>query len=241
MKPFRLIPRMCLCFALVAPCSLVFESVQAVTVPFTEEFVDNHSDWRDAGSFSLSFNPAGGPDGSSYVSTSFAFNSGGGAGGSSAVLVRGHDEFGTNGSSGGNFAGNWIAAKARRLTAFVRHDAPEPLTYFLRVSSPFNFPGATAIRLPPVFPNVWTEIEFDTGISSSQFVTFEGSDYSTVFSNIGHVQLGVSIPTSLETDKTVYAFDFDRVSIGIPEPSTLMLACPLLVASCVIRRRSIRR
>ena len=225
----------------IAALLLTLGSAEGVTPPFTEHFENDVADWRDAGSFPLNFVAAGGSDASSYVSTDFAPNSGGGAGGTDAVLFRGHDEFGDSGSSGGAFVGNWIDGGVRRLTAFVRHNAPLPLNYFFRGSSPFNFPGASAVQFQPVAPNVWTEIEFDTSAASSQFVTFEGADYETVFSNIGHVQFGVTIPDSLSNDSNSYTFDLDQVSISTPEPATLTLLGSTLAGACIrLRRRGPR-
>ena len=205
-------------------CMTVFvlsSVAHAASPPFTEHFAGDTADWMDAGSFALNYVGAGGPDGSSYVSTDFAFSSGGGAGDSDAVLFRAQDEFG---SSGGAFIGNWISDGVREVKAFVRHNAPLPLNYFMRASGPFNFPGSSAVVFAPIFPNVWTELTFDVRSTSPQLVTFEGTDYPTVFGNIGHVQLGVTIPGGFENNPTPFTFDLDQVSILTPEPSTVALA-----------------
>jgi len=219
------ISRISFCLAILA----IFTTVHAATPPFTEDFSADVADWADAGSSPLSFVGTGGPDGSGYASTDFDFSSGGGAGGGDAVLFRAHDEFGTSGSSGGAFVGNWIADGVREFSVFVRHNAPVPLNYFVRASGPFNFPGSTAVQFVPVIPNVWTEVTFDVSSSSSQIVTFEGTSYNAVFSNIGHVQLGVTIPAGFETNPTPFTFDLDQVTIQTPEPSTLLLAGIALV------------
>lgn len=201
--------------------ALVFgRAASATTVPFAEEFVADNAGWKDAASLDLSYVASGGPDSSSYASTDYAFNAGGGAGGSSAVLFRGQDEYGF---SGGNFIGDWATDTVRKLTAQVRHNAPQPLNYFARISSPFNYPGATVVDFGVVLPNQWTEIVFDLSPTSPQFVSFEGSDWATVLGNIGHVQFGVEIPASLADSDVEYTFDLDQVAIATPEPAAFML------------------
>ncbi|MCH2113922.1 MAG: hypothetical protein MK171_03270 [Pirellulales bacterium] len=228
------ISKISFCFSLLG----VFTTVHAATTPFTEDFSADVADWGDAGSLPLTFVGAGGPDGSSYASTDFAFSSGGGSGGSSAVLFRGHDEFGSSGSSGGAFEGNWISDGVEKVKAFVRHNAPSPLSYFARGSGPFNFPGAVAVAFAPVMPNVWTELTFDVTASSFQLVSYEGSDHGTVFSNVGHVQLGVSIPEGFDANPSSFTFDLDKVSI-VPEPTTALLAGLALSMCCVRGRRRV--
>ncbi len=207
----------------------------AVTIPTVETFDTDAANWADStGLALLTYVPSGGADGGGYVSTSFAFNSGGGAGGTSAVLFRAQDEFD---SSDHAFEGNWIADEVTKLTMQVRHNAPQPLNYFARLSGPGNFPGGTAIQFAPVAPNVWTTLTFDISPSSPQFVTFEGTDFGTVFSNIGHIQLGVSIPAALADDTTAYTFDLDN-AVATPEPGPLCLAVLELGLLPAWRRRS---
>jgi hypothetical protein len=209
----------------------------AVDVPTIEDFDSDVANWADSTGLALLTHVAnGGPDGSGYASTNFVFDgAGGGPGGNSVVLFRAQEEFN---SSGNAFVGNWVADQINRMSAYVRHSAPVPLTYFARFSGPGNFPGGTAVRFAPVFPNVWTELDFNITPSSPQFVTFEGSNFHAVFSNLGHIQLGVSIPASLANDPTAYAFGLDQV-VAVPEPTSgWLLASLALVCSMVRRRRS---
>jgi MYXO-CTERM domain-containing protein len=173
-------------------------------------------------------------DGGGYASTNYAFNTGGGAGGTSAVIFRAQDEFN---SSGNAFVGDWIADKITKLSVQVRHNAPMPLSYFSRFSGPGNFPGATAIQFAPVMPNTWTTLTFNITPTSPQFVTFEGMDFTSVFKNIGHIQLGVSIPAALANDTTLYKYDIDGVS-AVPEPASIGLAALALGLLATYRRRS---
>ena len=211
-----------------------FSNVYATTVPFTEEFASSSSNWYNAaGTAPLGHQTTGGPDGSGFAAGTFNFANS--TAGNSTVLFRGQDEFG---SSGGAFIGNWIADGVTGFSAWVRHNAPTPLTFFTRFSSPFNFPGAVAVNFAPVFPNAWTQITIPIDPSNPQFVTFEGTDFNTVFGNVGHVQLGVSVPEALAGQDATYAFDLDKVTI-VPEPASLALLG--LGACSMIFRRSKNR
>ncbi|MGD9633778.1 MAG: hypothetical protein AB7U97_10920, partial [Pirellulales bacterium] len=175
--------------AFVAVLSFSNTNVWAVSVPTIENFNVDAANWADnSGLALLNHVASGGADGSAYASADYAFSSGGGAGGTSAVVFRAQDEFN---SSGNAFVGNWVADKITKLTVQVRHNAPQPLNYFGRFSGPGNFPGGTAIQFAPVLPNTWTTLTFNITPSSPQFVTFEGTSFNSVFSNIGHIQLGV--------------------------------------------------
>jgi len=214
---------------------LAVTAVRAVDVPTVETFAADAANWADNSGLALLTHVAsGGPDGSGYAATNFAFNMGGGAGGDSVVLFRAQDEFN---SSGNAFVGNWLADGITKLTVAVRHNAPEPLTYFARLSGPGNSPGATAIEFAPVVPNVWTELEFEISPASPQFVTFEGSDFGTVFSNVGHVQIGVSIPALLASDTTLYTFGLDDV-VAVPEPASLALLATVAALGLLTRHRT---
>lgn len=206
------------------------------TAPFVEAFSADAADWADVGSLPLDHVAVGGVDAGGFVRTEVPLaDVGGGAGGTDVVLFRAHDEFGASGSSGGAFIGNWIADGVGRLSAWVRHDAALPLNYFFRGSGPFNFPGGTAVSFTPVLPHVWTEVVFDVTADSNQFVTFEGTSHATVFSNVGHVQLGVTIPAALSGDPTPVTFDLDRVALRVPEPAS-WLTIALSAGWCCCRR-----
>jgi hypothetical protein len=213
----------------------VATTVQAVSVPTSESFNVDAANWADNSGLALLTHVAsGGPDGSAYASADFAFNTGGGAGGTSAVIFRAQDEFN---SSGNAFVGNWVADKITKLSVQVRHNAPMPLSYFGRFSGPGNFPGGTAIQFAPVLPNTWTTLTFNITPSSPQFVTFEGTSFNSVFSNVGHIQLGVGIPAALANDMTAYKYDLDNV-VATPEPTALCLGTLALGLLATCRRRS---
>ena len=208
------------------------QSTLATTVPFTEDFDTSASDWRDAaGAAALNHFTSGGPDGGAYAFGTFNFV--GSNEGDTAVILRGQDEFG---SSDGAFEGDWINDGVANFSAFLRHDAPVPLTFSMRFSGPGNWPGATAVNFAPVLSNTWTQISVDITATNSQFVSFEGTDFSTVFSNIGHMQIGVDVPLALAGVDSDYTFDVDKAMV-VPEPMSLALL-GMGALSLIHRRRA---
>lgn len=203
----------------------------AATVPFTEPFAADAAGWfNSANSAPLSWSAAGGPDGSAYVSESFNFVSSI-PGPQGPVLFRGQDE---HNASNHNFEGNWISDGVSEFRASVRHDAPVAVNFFVRFASPANFPGASGVVFAPIAPNTWTDISIAIDPLNPQFVSFEGTDFNSVFSNIGHVQVGVLVPAALAGVDHAYRFDFDAPTI-VPEPT--VVAGVLAVFALGLRRR----
>jgi hypothetical protein len=210
-------------------CSAIPFSALAVTVPYEESFSADTSNWKNSASIDPTYVASGGSDGGGFIETAFAFTS---SASTTPVLFRGHDSFDASGDA---FVGDWIGEGITKLRAKVRHNAPQPLNFFARIASPFSFPGAVAIDFAPVMPNVWTEVSFDISAASSQFVSFEGTDFATVFSDVGNVQFGVGAPDELVSDTTQYTYQLDQVSI-VPEPACWLLALVLAGFSCLSRR-----
>lgn len=182
---------------------------------FTEDFAIDAAQWRDStGASTLGWAPNGGPDGGAYVATSMNFV--GTASNATPILFRAHDEFN---SSLGAFVGDWVAGGVNTFSAYVHHDAPMALNFFVRFSGPENFPASAKVFVIPVAPNTWTELSMPL---PDPTLVFEGPfSYGQVFSNIGHVQMGVSAQGIAGQDQTIH-FGLDKVSI-IPEPATLLL------------------
>lgn len=225
---------------LIVVCVLLLgfstNTAHAITLPFTEDFAGSNANWVNYNSSAfLTYNATGGPDGGGYDSGTATFNTR--VADSSAVLLRGRQDFGASGDA---LFGDWAGADARNLSVYVWHNVPTPLTYFVRLAAPAAFPGAIAVSSTPVPANQWTKLSFDLSPTSPAFASFEGSDWSSVFSNIGHVQFGVTTPGALTTDPTFYTFGIDKVVVTAPEPASMISAGIGAVgfAMLLARRRS---
>jgi hypothetical protein len=203
--------------ALLLAMMLPVQGARATTVPFTEEFSSGPANWTNNASAPLSWSASGGVADSAFAFGSFNFNAT--AANADVVTLRASQ---SAGASEGAFFGDWIADGVDEFQAFVRHDAPVPLTFFMRFASPFNFPGAVAINFVPVLPNQWTLVNVPIHPGNPQFVTFEGTDFTNVFDGIGNIQLGVRTPEALAGMNTSITFGIDSVSV-VPEPAALAL------------------
>jgi hypothetical protein len=206
------------------------------TVPFTENFTSSAANWADASGQNLAtFVPSGGPDGSSYVST--PFNTSASADGDGIIVFRGQDEFN---SSNHAFEGNWLAGGINHFSAYVRSDAPVPVTFFVRFATASNFPGVAADNGTVAQPNTWTLLSFDINpsqINSTLFPEGPSSFYDSVFTGLGHVQIGFDVPTGYGMANNAFTFGLDKVSINTPEPTSFVLALGFASLG-FIRRRS---
>ncbi|WP_425395348.1 PEP-CTERM sorting domain-containing protein [Aeoliella sp.] len=229
----------------------------AASIGFVEDFPTDHSYWLNSpgtgGSALVTHQASGGPDGSSYASGTYNFvNNEPGVGGS-AIVFRGKEvvegEPSTQ-ASGGNLFGNWINDEISDISMMVRHDATDPITgaplalnFFARLATPANHPAAVIIKPVPVIAGEWTELRFSVRRFHNPFLILEGPPtfqfYNSVFSDIGRVQLGVSVPDALGHVDQVVTFDIDKVRM-IPEPSTIALLGVGLVALGFVRQRRAR-
>lgn len=205
-------------------------SAFAAVVPFTESFDTNDAGWLNNTSGTPTYSATGGPGGAAFISESHNFV--GNVNNDTIVLFRGNS---SNNASGDAFVGDWITDGVSSFSFDLRHNFSAPVTLFARFASPAGFPGGVAVAFAPVTPNTWTNVSFDISPSNPAFVSFEGSNFNTVFSNIGIVQVGVFVTPGVAGVDQNADFDLTNVSI-VPEPTSLALIG--LGGLMMLRRRS---
>lgn len=212
---------------------------QAVSVGFTESFETGPAGWEDSINNPVTAVTSGGVDGGGYVSTNFNYfgftSPFGGDGG--PVTFRA--SFSDN-PSGGAFVGDYLTEGVGAIRVAFRHNAPEPITLFMRVATQFNFPGAVIDQLVSAPSDEWTTITFAID-PFSPLCTGESISCAAAFSNVENLQFGTNAPAGLVLDDFAYTLDLDRVEIlPIPEPGTALLF-GLGLAGLASVRRSIGR
>ena len=209
--------------------------VANATAPYTENFATDVANWGDSGGANfLTYVPSGGPDGSSYASTSLSGF--GMATDSRVTLFRGQNNFN---SSNHAFEGNWTSSGIGQFSHYVRHNAPIALPFWVRFSTSSNFPGVGGDLFTLVQPNTWTKLTYNISpseINNSLFPEGPPSFYNSVFSAVGNIQIGYTMPAGFNTDQNAYTFGLDQPSIAVPEPASWMLFVGCTVAGWMRRR-----
>jgi hypothetical protein len=203
---------------------------------FTEDFTNSSAGWANFNSTALlTHHASGGPDGGAYASGPRTF-SGQTAGNTPVTLRARHDD--PWNASGDAFKRNWNADGIRQIGAWVKHDVPNSdLQFFARVAGPIGFPGHIYGSTTTVAPDTWTYLTFDVSPSSAQLLSPEGSDWLTVFNDVGHLQFGPIVPAGFDTDPAVFNFSIDKVSIATPEPTSLVLLAGGTIGLVALSRR----
>jgi hypothetical protein len=186
-------------------------SAQALIVPFTEEFSGNASGWLTGTSQSPTWNSTGGADGGSYISAEATMT----PTGFGAALFRGNA---TSDASGDAFVGNWLSAGVTLFSAFIRHNAEQPLDIFARLDAGSGRAASSVGFTVPT--NQWFPISLPIVDSTTSFQSYgqPPTGFSIVFTNIQNVQFFASPSSPAGT----FRFDLDKVSV-VPEPGTLGL------------------
>lgn len=209
-----------------------------VATPVLEGFDSGPNNWRNAASQLLGFEATGGPDGSSYVTTTFnLLEAVGGAPGERAAattLIRtvklqdpisGEETI----SSDGAFFGSWLGS-AGEFRFSVRHNAPEPLYFFARLAVPNRSPAVGVDYPISVQPNEWTELVMPVDLTFPHLVAQGGGSPEDILRDVfieegvEWIQFGIYTPTSLAGVDQNYTLDLDNVMLtAVPEPATLAL------------------
>ena len=215
---------------LISACALR----ATATAPYTENFATDVANWGDNPGNLLTYVPSGGPDGSSYASTT---QSGFGmAEGTRITLFRGQNNFNSRNHA---FEGDWLTSGIVEFSHYVRHTAPIALPFWVRFATPNNFPGVGGDLFTVVQPNTWTKLTYTISASQINQTLFpEGppSFFGSTFMNIGRIQIGYTMPAGFSTDPNSYTFGIDQPSIATPEPASWLLAVGCVVAGLTGRR-----
>lgn len=226
--------------ALTTACAVALLSAGTAsalaTLPFTEDISSDVAGWNDAFNAPLTFQPSGGPDGSSFASSDFNFFGFSSPFGGGPVTFRGND---SNNASGDAFVGNWLTEGVQQVSVFFLQETGVDLTVFLRVASSFNFPGAVFDNPTIVASGVWTELIFDID-PDSPLCTGEGpgSSCADSLANVGNIQFGTSAPLAVTQLDQAFLLGIDQVTItAVPEPGTTLLLATGLAGLAALGRR----
>ncbi len=206
--------------AVGAVTSLVCSTgADAAITDFYETVASGAQDWRNSnGAAILNWTASGGPDGGAYVTGVFNLSATS-AGGFPPTVIRAQSNFG---SSGGGYVGNWIAAGVTGVSFQFRHDLSEAITVTGRFATPVNNPGASVVSSITVAPNTWTLVSFDLREGSPDFVSLGGGTYAGIFSNIGNMQLGFTVPAPLAGQDIDASFDLTNFAV-VPTPASAVV------------------
>lgn len=225
--------------ALVALMACVTGADSAVAAfPFVEHFNTSAENWKQnsAGTVAPIHVGSGGPDGGPHISQTLtlpAYTPPGPMGPVAPIVFRAH-QVGFN-SSNSEYAGDWLAAGVKEVTAYIRHDASTSVVFNARFADPANNPGAS-YQTSAVPPNVWTKLTIDVTPSSPQLISYGSGTHGAIFDNIGNMQFGAVVPAGWPGGIPV-KFDLDRVTVGVPEPATCGMGLVLAAGLWHVRRR----
>jgi hypothetical protein len=185
-------------------------------IDFRESFASGAANWRNSnGASILNWSAAGGPGGASFVTSLFNLSATT-VGGFPPTVIRAAQSYG---SSDGAYVGNWIATGVTGVTFQFRHNLSETISVTGRFATPVNTPGASVVSAVVVAPNTWTMISFDLREGSSDIVSLGGGTYAGIFSNIGNMQFGFSVPGALAGQNIDASFDLTEFAI-VPAPGS---------------------
>jgi hypothetical protein len=194
-------------------CLLCIASASAGTFEYKEDFKNGANDWV---TYMTSGGRAGG-DGKYIRVTRNIVTTPADPNGSGLIEFRcevAPSQAPTLNCSKGIFAGNYINMPTLQLRYWFRHSSTRVggLQPYVRIPTPANTPGASAVYLAAIPANTWTEIVVN--ITAGSFdPTFGGSDYNTIFSNVGRLQPGIFFPVGVTYSESNVNLDIDDVRI----------------------------
>jgi hypothetical protein len=209
----------------------------AVTT-FTETFDTSANGWLNnaAPNATPTHVTTGGVGNSGYIShtvASVTATSGSFGSPFTQLMFRAND---SANASGDAFVGNWISSGVDTMTVFLRHNNATSLDFYIRIAGSGGA-GASLATSYTALPNTWTEITFDITDNNPPFSSYGAAPgFSSAFSNIQNMQLGLYLPEGTYTDLTM---DIDNVGItAVPEPSSIMLGAAAMGLVSIRRRRA---
>lgn len=139
-------------------------------------------------------------------------------------------------ASGDAFVGNWITGGVGTMTVSLRHNHAASLDFYIRIAGSAGA-GASLTTGYTVLPGTWTEITFGITDGNPPFSSYGAApSFSSAFSNIQNLQLGLYLPEGSYTGLTM---DIDNVGITVvPEPSSIMLGVAAMALAFTRRRRA---
>lgn len=211
--------------------------LSALVNPYTETFATNNADWIVGTTTPAPWFSTGGVDDSGYIGTTATITTGG----FGPIVFRGNA---ASNASDDAFVGDWLAGGVTLFTAYVLHDAPVSLNFYVRFDAGA---GAGASGNPIEVPTgVWTEIIIPIvdslgtdGVFQSYGAAGAGG-FGVIFSNIQNVQIALSSGQDPLTVGETYNIGLDNVSV-VPEPGTVGLVVVGLVGMALLHRRRFRR
>jgi len=201
-------------------------TAHASIVGFNESFTANSANWRNSnGSADLAWFATGGPTDGTFARSTFNLSATT-VGGFPPTVIRAASSYG---SSSGAYVGNWITAGVTGVNFMFRHNLTEAVSVTGRFATPINTPGASTVSTITVLANTWTRISFDLREGSSDIISLGGGTYAAIFSNIGNMQFGFTVPASLAGQNVNGNFDITDFNI-VPVPSAVAL---MGIAGCL--------
>lgn len=209
-------------------------NVSALVVPFTEEFSAGNANWTTGNTNVVAgWSATGGVLDGAFISSSGIVNTAG----FGTIVFRGNA---SADASGDAFVGDWLSGGVSAFSAFVRHDAGQPLNLYARLDAGAGRAGSSVDFSVP--SGTWFQLNVPIIDSPSSFQSYGAGTFATVFSGIQNVQISVSAVQDPGLNGQTVNVDLANVAT-VPEPATwllVLMALALLGCRAARRRSAIR-